>query len=79
MTKSNTWILRFSGAIFAALSATVLCGPAAAAQQSASQPQVLSKSIVNTPVHSDVSAPLTALTASASGLSAATSSFLQVN
>jgi hypothetical protein len=66
MTKSNTWILRFSGAIFAALSATALCGPAAAAQQSASQPQVLSKAIVNTPVHSDVSAPLTALTASAS-------------
>ncbi|MDB6158584.1 MAG: hypothetical protein JWO04_2290 [Gammaproteobacteria bacterium] len=66
MKKSDTWILRFSGAIFATLSATALCGSAAAAQQSASQPQVLSKAIVNTPVHSDVSAPLTALTASAS-------------
>jgi hypothetical protein len=66
MGRNSKPILWFSVAVVSALSVTALCGLPAAAQQAATQPQVLRNAVVNEPSHFDVSAPLAALVATAS-------------
>lgn len=66
MKKHSNGILPFSAAVLSALSVTALCGLPAAAQQTASQPQVISNAVLNAPSHFDVSTPLAALIKQAS-------------
>jgi hypothetical protein len=64
--KNNKGILWFSVAVLSALSVTALWGLPAAAQQTASQPQVLSNAVMKESIHSDVSPPLATLLTEAS-------------
>jgi hypothetical protein len=61
MKKNCKGISWFSAVVLSALSMTVLYDLPAAAQQSATQPQVLSNAVANLPSHFDLSAPLAAL------------------
>ena len=61
MKRNAKRIWWFSSALVPALSLTALCGLPAVAQQTASQPQMLSNAVANLPSHFDVSAPLAAL------------------
>src|SRR5271168_589836 len=61
MKKNNKTILRFSVAVVSALILAPLCGLPAAAQQTPTQPQVLSNAVVNQPMQFDVSPALAEL------------------
>jgi hypothetical protein len=58
MKKNNKRVLCFSLAVLSALILAALCGLPAAAQQTPTQPKVLSNAVVNESIHSDVSRPL---------------------
>ncbi len=58
MTKNGKQISWFSGTVVSVLSMAALCCLPAAAQQTVTQPQVLSNAKVNEPSRADVSAPL---------------------
>ena len=61
MKKNDKRISCFSMAVLSALILAALCGLPGAAQQTPTQPQVLSNAVVNEPIHFDVSSPLAEL------------------
>lgn len=61
MEKNSKRILWLPVAALSALGLTAVCGPPAAAQQAATQPQVLRNAVANAPIQFDVSRPLAEL------------------
>jgi hypothetical protein len=61
MKKNNERILCFSVTVISTLILVTLCGLPASAQQTPTQPQVLSNAVANEPIQFDVSPPIAAL------------------